>query len=360
MIIGCNHNGQACDSFMAYFMNKRRISVLTAARIQLTALIYFIGKTMGIILTKRPIDNRKKCTGTITEIKDSFLLGSKTQFSSELKVGDYVRIHGTIFDFPVTEIVDDAKIKVKVSLDLIDPTNKRSKDWEIKIQGMEFDVMPKEDQSGVYLEVDKALHDGKILFMFPEGASHDNHTMIPLKPGMAIFNWNAIKKGFKVPIICVGITWYDPAKWRSKVVINISAPLEIEYDESQGFNEKTRKEYTANTMKKIKSKMEEMKVNAESSKSFKTISFIKSLIIDKTLKNKGNLDHECFKSLANVFDSLSEQQETIKMTEKITDFKKTAKLNQMTLSNLKNKSRLLKSNLVLNAIILLIYSVLVI
>ncbi|WRT70150.1 uncharacterized protein IL334_007144 [Kwoniella shivajii] len=96
----------------------------------------------------------------------------------------------------------------------------------------------------------EALALGECIGVFPEGTSHTEPHMIPLKDGTS---WAALeyvkylkgteqnggpKKGKKAVVIPVGIAYVNKRKYRSRVVVHYGEPISMESFESQFLSEK--------------------------------------------------------------------------------------------------------------------------
>ncbi|KAK8853284.1 hypothetical protein IAR55_003988 [Kwoniella newhampshirensis] len=95
----------------------------------------------------------------------------------------------------------------------------------------------------------EALARGESIGVFPEGTSHTEPHLIPLKDGTS---WAALeyvrylqgteenkgaKKGKKAIVIPVGIAYVDKTKYRSRVVVHYGAPIYMEDYEADFMNE---------------------------------------------------------------------------------------------------------------------------
>merc|ERR1719329_2103024 len=86
--------------------------------------------------------------------------------------------------------------------------------------------MPKVDQSDVYGAVHSALRSGDCIGIFPEGGSHDQTSMLELKPGVAIMALGAMNAGAgQVRIVPVGLNYFEPYRFRSRVVVEFGEPI---------------------------------------------------------------------------------------------------------------------------------------
>ncbi|WVR07618.1 hypothetical protein IAU60_004660 [Kwoniella sp. DSM 27419] len=122
----------------------------------------------------------------------------------------------------------------------------------------------------------EALALGECIGVFPEGTSHTEPHMIPLKDGAS---WAALeyirylrgteenggpKKGKKAIVIPVGIAYVDKSKYRSRVVVQYGEPIRMEDYEAQFLSQEEGESKLA--VKRLTRKMEvdikKMTVNA--------------------------------------------------------------------------------------------------
>jgi glycerol-3-phosphate O-acyltransferase/dihydroxyacetone phosphate acyltransferase len=83
-------------------------------------------------------------------------------------------------------------------------------------QGEKFTVLPKIDQPELFDNVETELAAGGCVGIFPEGGSHDQTDLLPLKGGVCIMALGTMAKfGVPVTIQCVGLNYYEGYKFRS-------------------------------------------------------------------------------------------------------------------------------------------------
>jgi glycerol-3-phosphate O-acyltransferase / dihydroxyacetone phosphate acyltransferase len=73
----------------------------------------------------------------------------------------------------------------------------------------------------------EALVAGKAITLFPEGKSHSEPSLAELKTGAARIALGAAKAGAPVRIVPVGLTYADKHRFRSEVLIETGAPIEV-------------------------------------------------------------------------------------------------------------------------------------
>jgi glycerol-3-phosphate O-acyltransferase/dihydroxyacetone phosphate acyltransferase len=96
---------------------------------------------------------------------------------------------------------------------------------------VKFDVLGRVDQGAVFERVVARLAAGHCMGIFPEGGSSDRSWFSPgelldLKPGVAIIAMEALHKHkLAVPIVPVGMQYFEGDKFRGRCVIEFGAPI---------------------------------------------------------------------------------------------------------------------------------------
>lgn len=72
-----------------------------------------------------------------------------------------------------------------------------------------------------------ALVEGRAITIFPEGKSHNEPALAELKTGAARIAFAAARRGAKVKVVPVGLTYADKDRFRSDVAIEVGAPIEV-------------------------------------------------------------------------------------------------------------------------------------
>lgn len=76
--------------------------------------------------------------------------------------------------------------------------------------------------------VEGALVDGACVLIFPEGISHDEPGLQPLKTGGARMALGAVRRGAKdLVIVPVGLTYADKLRYRSTAAVDIGPPIRV-------------------------------------------------------------------------------------------------------------------------------------
>ena len=86
-----------------------------------------------------------------------------------------------------------------------------------------YDIIGFIDQGGMFDAVKSALSHGACLGIFPEGGSHDNTDLLPLKVGVAAIALGVLEQhGVSVPIVPVGLTYFRGDRFRGRVIVEVS------------------------------------------------------------------------------------------------------------------------------------------
>ena len=65
--------------------------------------------------------------------------------------------------------------------------------------------------------------------IFPEGGSHDRTDLLPLKAGVALIAYSALEKdGLVIPIVPVGLNYFQRHKIRGRVTVEYGRPIYID------------------------------------------------------------------------------------------------------------------------------------
>jgi 1-acyl-sn-glycerol-3-phosphate acyltransferase len=84
-----------------------------------------------------------------------------------------------------------------------------------------------EKNEGTFEAAATALKRGGAITLFPEGKSHNEPGLAELKTGAARIAFRAARAGAPVRIIPVGLTYAEKHRFRSEVLIDVDAPIEV-------------------------------------------------------------------------------------------------------------------------------------
>jgi len=232
VILVGNHANQFVDGFNLVASCKRPVRMLIAQKSYDRPIIGDVAKLMGSVPVLRPQDRPMKGLGKIVSIVDNgadglTIKGENTKWTSDYKL------------FGCGKIIKGCKIKAKwsngskIELSVKDaPTDPNSltvlpTSEPITVDSpIEYKVLPKIDQKVVFQKVIDHLDNGACIGIFPEGGSHDQGHLLPLKAGVTIMALEAAKQNIPVQICCAGLTYFHAHRFRSKALVQFGKPFE--------------------------------------------------------------------------------------------------------------------------------------
>ncbi len=112
--------------------------------------------------------------------------------------------------------------------------------------------------------VENALVDGSCVLIFPEGISHDEPSVQPLKTGAARMALSAASKGADVVVVPVGLSYADKLRFRSTAAVEVGAPLRVApFCASAGDGEEAERQAVKQLTEAIARALREVTVNLE-------------------------------------------------------------------------------------------------
>lgn len=207
---------------------------------------------------------------------------------------------------------------------------------------MSFKVLPKVDQTDLYESAWGALNKNQVVGIFPEGGSHDRSNLLPLKAGASIFALGAASKYQKnIKIQAVGLNYYRPHRFRSKVVIEFSEPFQVPEDLVKNYNDRSKKrEVISNLLNMIEKNLREVMITADNYKDLMAIYMARDIIVIETspLKKKSfaqrlELEHKVLRQVATVFEKTGQTAETQHYKQKLKNY-----MTELSVMNINDKA----------------------
>ncbi|WFD44187.1 hypothetical protein MPSI1_002853 [Malassezia psittaci] len=228
----------------------RHVSFLIAQKSLDRPFVGTIARLFQSIPVSRAADYAKTGKGFLQRGKDGLhIQGIDTQFTKQLMVrGQLVLEKETDYaSAEVVEILNDTEVRIKKEFS----GEEIDKAFEGQLHGKSepgarYKCFPYVDQKDMYASVYECLSDGKCLGIFPEGGSHDQTDLLPLKAGVVIMALGAMANdpNLDVKIVPVGMSYFHPHKFRSRAVVEFGRPLSVPKDKldlfKQGGAEKRR------------------------------------------------------------------------------------------------------------------------
>ncbi|KAI1295154.1 hypothetical protein EDD11_007960 [Mortierella claussenii] len=228
IFVAAPHANQFVDPLVLMRECGRRVSFLAAKKSMDRRWIGGMARSMNAIPVERPQDLAKAGSGTI-RLLDRYgdplrITGVNTRFLKELMVGDQISLPKDVGTSAVVEILSDTELIIKKEF-------KELKALELltSVTGSKYKCMPHMDQSNVYKTVFERLNAGHCVGIFPEGGSHDRAEMLPLKAGVTIMALGALaaNPSLDLKIVCCGLNYFHPHRFRSRAVVEFSEPLTV-------------------------------------------------------------------------------------------------------------------------------------
>mmetsp|Transcript_89861 Transcript_89861/g.256936 ORF Transcript_89861/g.256936 Transcript_89861/m.256936 type:complete len:626 (-) Transcript_89861:586-2463(-) len=228
-----NHSNQFVDGINVLCHARHKVGFLIAQKSWDSPVVGDFAKMAGCIPVQRPQDAAKKGTGEAIFDGTCTLKGEGTVFTKEVKEGDKVRVRGADLQLKVVAVVSDTELTL---------ADLKKGEALPSVGKSAFDVLERVDQAEVFTKVFDFLKDGASLGIFPEGGSHDRTELLPLKPGVAIIAMGALERhGISVPIVPVGLNYFEGHKFRGRCVVEFGPPITISGEVSAAYKEDKRK-----------------------------------------------------------------------------------------------------------------------
>jgi glycerol-3-phosphate O-acyltransferase/dihydroxyacetone phosphate acyltransferase len=191
--------------------------------------------------------------------------GFDTLFSSQIQVRDKIRMAGSSTVFTVQSILSDTELYIEILENI--PT--------FPSEPTDFHILKRVDQGEVYAAVLNRLGERGCIGIFPEGGSHDRRLaraadtipdmllnghfltqffwptwiviyftlfvlsdLLPLKVGVALIAYSALERdGVNIPIVPVGLNYFNAHRFRGRAIVEFGAPLFIDPNTLDSFKQ---------------------------------------------------------------------------------------------------------------------------
>jgi glycerol-3-phosphate O-acyltransferase / dihydroxyacetone phosphate acyltransferase len=226
---------QFVDGAVMLVTNHHRLSFLVAEKSFNQRIVGDFAKLVSSIPVARPQDTAVKGTGRV-RFEGLRLQGEDTTFTT-LKKGDKVRPGRSAHGYKVKLVLSDTVAELAEEMGEPSPLD------ETGCQGIwvTYDILGAVDQGDMFAKVHTALAQGSCLAIFPEGGSHDNTDLLPLKVGVALIAFGALEKyDVNVPIVPVGLNYFRGHRFRGRVVVEFGQPIYLDKKLIQLYRESKR------------------------------------------------------------------------------------------------------------------------
>ncbi len=101
---------------------------------------------------------------------------------------------------------------------------------------------PKNDNAESFARIYEYLDQGRVILIFPEGQSHSDPSLRPLKTGVArLAQGHAQRTGRPVPVVPVGLTFTHKGRFRADVLVQLGPPLVMSEVEGESEEQQVRR-----------------------------------------------------------------------------------------------------------------------
>jgi glycerol-3-phosphate O-acyltransferase/dihydroxyacetone phosphate acyltransferase len=229
-ILCCNHSNQFMDAMILISQCPRPLSFCFAASSFNKPIVGYLAKKIHVIPVNRPDDFKVKGKGKVIMTSDTDIKGFGTKFITEIKNNKNFKLglHSLLvmkkYKLMVEKVIGEENIKVRSDPNIYEQIKKEYKDKQLN-----FQFIPKLDNSLMFKEATKKLMDGKAICIFPEGTSHDCTHLLKLKPGVAYIALEAMANyGVKnIKLISCGLSYFSRDEFRSDLILKFGTPFEI-------------------------------------------------------------------------------------------------------------------------------------
>ena len=296
-IIFCgNHQNQFVDALMLYTSAPRKVGFIIAAKSMKRQIVGSFARFLEAIPVVRPQDEARRGTGFIIKITSEIIIGSSTSFTKDVKEGEL--ISATPVSEKTAMVVKVVKIESDTQLKIMSIT---PVDWNGEAT---FKVLPKIDHDVMYRAVYSRLETGGSIGIFPEGGSHDQTSLLPMKDGVAKFALGAKAAGINPVIIPVGLTYYYGHRFRSRAHVEFGKPISVD----DILLERTPKEATSELLHVVENGMRNVTINAPDWKTLKYIHHIRRLYQPGRIKLPVSEVLELTRQFAAFFDEFKDEK----------------------------------------------------
>ncbi|GMH71033.1 hypothetical protein TL16_g05552 [Triparma laevis f. inornata] len=303
IILVGNHANQFVDGMNLVASSSRAISFLIAQKSYDRRYIGDVAKAIGAVPVLRPQDIAFKGTGRILRIEE------------DAENGTCKIIGDADCRFTEVDIKKGAKIRGKWEGDLLvsEPPTKnnelsiaplREPKASVPKEGCEYKILPKIDQKQVFNKVFQVLAKNGTIGIFPEGGSHDQGHLIPLKAGVTIMALGAASQGTPVKIVPCGLIYFHAHRFRSKAVVQYGQPFDPPVDLVELYKTDSRKACSA-LLEIITKKLMEVTVNTPDYKTNKLLQTVRRMYQPDKLKQLTGRDYMAYsRKFTNGFEKL--------------------------------------------------------
>ena len=252
---------QFVDGAVVLVTTPHQVGFLMAEKSFNKRVVGDFAKAVGSFPVTRPQDLAIKGIGTIN-MDGMKVHGRDTKFLSSLEIGDKIRAGDKSVDaYKIKEVISETELLLGEDVGEASPMLDKCQgkdNWVV------YDILAFVDQSKMFAAVQDGMRKGKNICIFPEGGSHDNTDLLPLKGGVCAIAFSTLDKyDVNVPIVPIGLNYFRPGRFRGRVVVEYGEPINIDKALVQTYKQSKRAGYSA-LLSKVEDGMRSVIVTAKS------------------------------------------------------------------------------------------------
>ena len=318
-ILCCNHSNQFMDAMLLISHCPRPLSFCFAASSFSKPIVGYLAKKINVIPVNRAEDLKIGGKGKIIMTSDTDIKGFGTKFISEIKKNKNFKlgIHSLLimkkYKVMVEKVIDEENIKVRSDPNTYELIKKENKDKKLNYQ-----FIPKLDNSLMFKETTKKLIEGKAICIFPEGTSHDNTDLLKLKPGVAYIALEAMANyGVKnIKLLSCGLSYFSRDEFRSDLILKFGIPIEIPESLSNTF--KVNKKHAIDLVLKIvETQMRSVTLTTPTYKEYMLVKMLRDLYVPTDMELPAEKSSDLARRISHIYDLLRDTKEAKEIKNKV-------------------------------------------
>ena len=318
-ILCCNHSNQFMDAMLLISHCPRPLSFCFAASSFSKPLVGYLAKKINVIPVNRAEDLKIGGKGKIIMTSDTDIKGFGTKFISEIKKNKNFKlgIHSLLimkkYKVMVEKVIDEENIKVRSDPNTYELIKKENKDKKLN-----FQFIPKLDNSLMFRETTKKLIEGKAICIFPEGTSHDNTDLLKLKPGVAYIALEAMANyGVKnIKLLSCGLSYFSRDEFRSDLILKFGIPIELPESLANTFKV-NKKQAIDLVLKIVETQMRSVTLTTPTYKEYMLVKMLRDLYVPTDMELPAEKSSDLARRISHIYDLLRDTKEAKEIKNKV-------------------------------------------
>ena len=318
-ILCCNHSNQFMDAMLLISHCPRPLSFCFAASSFSKPIVGYLAKKINVIPVNRAEDLKMNGRGKISMLSDIDMKGFGTKFISDanknknFKLGVHALLIMKKYKLMVEKVLDEENIKVRSDPKTFELIKKEYKDKQLNYQ-----LIPKLDNSLMFKETTKKLMEGKAICIFPEGTSHDNTHLLKLKPGVAYIALEAMANyGVKnIKLISCGLSYFSRDEFRSDLILKFGIPIEIPESLANTFKV-NKKQAIDLLLKVVETQMKSIILTAPTYQEYMLIRMLRNLYVPNYMELPAEKSSDYARWISHIYNEKRDSNETKEIKAKV-------------------------------------------